>query len=191
VTTLYTVGHSRRSPQELVALLREAGVRRIVDVRRWPASRRHPHFGRAPLAATLAQAGVQYVHEVDLGGHRDTHPDSPHTSLDDPAWRGYADHMQTAAFGAALERVLAGARSDVTALLCAEALPEHCHRRFIADALLARGVAVVHLVALGSTADHQLSPTARIEPGGGLVYDGGQLRLELGPGRSSRPTKGS
>jgi uncharacterized protein (DUF488 family) len=167
---LFTVGHSTRSAGELIALLREAGIERLVDVRRFPGSRRHPQFGREALTAALAAAGIEYRHAPDLGGRRTPRPDSPNTAWRVAAFRGYADHMETPEFQAALGGLLAAAAERPTAILCAEAVPWRCHRRLIADALAARGVEVVHLLAPGRREPHALHPDARMLPGGRLVY---------------------
>lgn len=137
-------------------------------MRRFPASRRNPQFSREALAGTLAAAGIAYTHEPDLGGHRQPRPDSPNTAWRNPAFRGYADHMATPDFQAALARLMAA--PPRTALLCAEAEPGRCHRQLIADALAARGIAVQHLLAPGRAETHVLNPRARPGPQGTLTY---------------------
>lgn len=164
---LYTAGHSTRTAAELLELLGAAGVERLVDIRRFPGSRRHPQFGQEALAASLASAGIDYRHEPDLGGRRTPRPDSPHTAWRVAAFRGYADHMDTPEFAAALARLEEAAAERPTVILCAEALPQRCHRRLIADALLARGHEVVHLLAPGRAEPHVLHPDAQVLPGGG------------------------
>src|SRR6185295_8246212 len=134
VPPVFTIGHSTRAIEELLELLAEHGVRVLVDVRRYPASRRHPQFSREALAASLARAGIEYVHEPDLGGRRAARPDSQHTAWRVEAFRGYADHMETPEFKAALERLQRRAAETPTAILCAEAVPWRCHRRLISDA---------------------------------------------------------
>lgn len=165
---LHTVGHSTRGREEFIDLLRAAGVTLLVDVRRHPRSRRHPHFSREALSRALDEAGIAYRHEEDLGGHRAPVPGSPNTAWREEAFRGYADHMATAAFQAALGRVLAAPPG--TAVMCAEADPLHCHRRLLADALVARGARVVHLLAPGRSSEHAFHPRARVAPDGGLTY---------------------
>lgn len=169
-TTVYTVGHSTRRIEELVELLRAAGVRLLVDVRRFPVSRRYPHFSGPALAASLAEAGIDYRHEVDLGGHREPRPDSPNTVWRAAAFRGYADHMASPRFAAALARLEEAAGARPTAILCAEADPARCHRQMIADALVGRGAQVMHLLGPGRMESHGLHPAARITPRGGIVY---------------------
>uniref|UniRef100_A0A832MIP3 DUF488 domain-containing protein n=1 Tax=Eiseniibacteriota bacterium TaxID=2212470 RepID=A0A832MIP3_UNCEI len=174
--TVFTVGHSTLTMGEFLALLAAHGVRGVADVRAVPRSRRHPQFEREALAAALAAAGVAYAHLPGLGGRRTPRPASPHTALTDPALRGYADHMATATFAAEVERLLALAAQRPTAALCAEADAARCHRSLLADALLARGARVTHLLGPAAAASHRLHPAARIA-GGIPVYDGAALRL--------------
>jgi uncharacterized protein (DUF488 family) len=169
---VFTVGHSTRPIEDLLALLAEHGVRTLVDVRRFPGSRRHPQYSRDALAASLAAAGVQYVHEPGLGGRRAARPDSPHTAWRVEAFRGYADYMETPEFQAALERLIQRAEVETVAILCAEAVPWRCHRRLISDALVARGVQVMHIMGPGRADPHELDPNARLLPGGRLLYAG-------------------
>jgi uncharacterized protein (DUF488 family) len=182
MTVVLTAGHSTRTAAELLALLGAHGVERVVDVRRFPASRRHPHFSRDPLAAALAAAGIAYLHEPDLGGRRTPRPDSPHTAWRVAAFRGYADYMETPEFGAALARLVRLAEAERAVILCAEAVPWRCHRRLIADALVARGVEVRHILGPAAAPPHELDPKARVLPDGRLLYaPGGNLRLFEGP----------
>ena len=169
---VFTVGHSTRPIEDLLALLAEHGVRTLVDVRRFPGSRRHPQYSRDALAASLAAAGIQYVHEPDLGGRRAARPDSPHTAWRVEAFRGYADYMETPEFQAALERLIRRAEEETVAILCAEAVPWRCHRRLISDALVARGVQVMHILGPGRANSHELDPNARLLPNGRLLYAG-------------------
>lgn len=169
---MFTVGHSTRPIEELLALLTEHGIQILVDVRRFPGSRRHPQFAREALAASLAGAGIEYVHEPDLGGRRAARPGSPHTAWRVEAFRGYADHMESAEFAAALERLIQRDAQASTVILCAEAVPWRCHRRLISDALVARGIETRHILAPGRAAPHELDPNARVLPGGRLLYAG-------------------
>ena len=152
----------------------------LVDVRSFPGSRRHPQFGQEALARSLEAAGVDYRWERDLGGFRKPRPDSPHTALRSEGFRGYADHMQTTEFETALARVLRGAESRRVAVMCAESLWWRCHRRMLADAVLARGWEVLHLLPDGGLQTHRLSAAARMV-GGRLVYDVPEGQLELAP----------
>jgi uncharacterized protein (DUF488 family) len=167
-----TIGHSNRPVEVLLAMLREAGVKRLVDVRAVPKSRRWPQYDGARLKHSLAQEGIEYLWRGDaLGGFRRPVPGSPNIALDG-AFRGFADHMATPAFGAAIDELLAAADRTPTAIMCAEKLPAECHRSLITDYVLARGIDVVHLVAPGERESARLDPAARAVPGG-LVYDGG------------------
>jgi len=166
---IFTVGHSIRPQNELIAILEEARVKLLVDVRRFPGSRRHPQFGKEALSAGLAAAGIAYRHEPDLGGRREPRPDSPHTAWRVAGFRGYADHIASPEFRAALERLIAPPETP-TAVMCAEALPWKCHRQLIADALVARGIEVVHLLAAGQRQAHVLNPAAVLHRDGTVVY---------------------
>jgi uncharacterized protein (DUF488 family) len=168
--TLFTVGHSTRALDDFLALLAEQGVRLLVDVRRFPSSRRHPHFSGPALAAALQAKGIAYRHEPDLGGRRAPRPDSVNLGWRNEGFRGYADHMADPAFGAALARLRA--EPGPVAVMCAEAVPWRCHRQLIADALVARGIDVRHILGPGRAEEHRLTPGARIEPGGGVAYPG-------------------
>jgi uncharacterized protein (DUF488 family) len=169
---IHTIGHSTRELAELLALLRAHGIRRLVDVRRYPGSRRHPHFAGDALAAALRTDGLQYRHEPDLGGRRTGRRDSLHTAWRSAGFRAYADHMDTPAFGAALERLLELGSAAPVAMLCAEALPWRCHRQLIADALVVRGVEVRHILGAGPAERHALHPSAEVQGDGRLLYAG-------------------
>ena len=170
---IYTVGHSTRDLDDFLRLLVAHGVRQVVDVRRYPASRRHPHFGRDALAGALAGAGIAYHHEPDLGGRRAARSDSTNTAWRSASFRGYADYMETDAFQQALGRVIELARARPTTLLCAEAVPWRCHRQLIADTLVARGEGVSHILSPARLEPHTLSTHARILPGGVVRYPAG------------------
>lgn len=175
---IHTIGHSTRPLDEFVSLLERHAIGAIADVRRFPASRRHPHFARDALAGALDRAGIAYAWFEALGGRRPARPDSPHVALRSASFRGYADHMESPEFQAALDALLAFARARRTALLCAEAVPWRCHRQLLADRLLAAGATVHHVLSPQAPRAHRLSPMARLE-GERVVYDrGGQLVLD-------------
>lgn len=167
--TLWTIGHSTRSWEDFLALLREHRIEVLVDVRHFPASAHVPWTNKDALAASAAVAGLGYEHIVDLGGYRDPRPDSPNTGWRNRGFRGYADYMQTPAFDAALDRLVTLARTRRTAIMCAEAVPWRCHRGLLSDALLVRGVHVVHILSPGKTQDHSLTPFAKVK-GGRITY---------------------
>ena len=161
---IYTIGHSTRSLDELIGLLRQHDVKRLADIRRFPGSRRYPHFSRDSLSVSLP---IEYVHVVELGGRRDPLPDSPNTAWRNAQFRGYADHMATAEFQNALDQLL---ESDLpTAIMCAEAVPWRCHRNLVADELTRRGHEVIHILGPGASQRHVMNPMARVAEGK-LVY---------------------
>ena len=176
---VYTVGHSTRSIEEFIALVAEAGVARVADVRAFPMSRRHPQFNQETLAAALRAAGVDYVHMPALGGRRGaTRGARSRNGLwKVEAFRNYADYAETAAFRAALEALEALARERPTAFMCAEAVWWQCHRRLIADYLLARGWTVVHILAPGSRQPGELTPGAVPHADGTIEYPAPQPGL--------------
>lgn len=176
---LYTAGHSNRSASELVALLVAAGLRTVADVRRFPRSRRHPHFASEALRESLAEAGIGYQHFGELGGLRE---EPPRDLLDlvsalPAPWAAYAAHARSELFQEAFGRLLKAAElRGPLALLCAEREPEDCHRRLLADALVLSGRRVVHLVTAGERREHELHPLA-VLVGGRLAYPPRQASL--------------
>lgn len=174
--TVFTIGHSTRTLDEFLGLLAEQGVELLVDVRRFPGSRRNPHFSREALGQSLPAAGIEYLWVEALGGRRSRRAGSPHTAWRVPAFAAYADHMDGAEFAAAAGALVERARDTRLTIMCAEARPEQCHRRLIADWLTARGVTVSHMLGVHRTSQHQLPEFARVSDGR-LVYDVGQLSL--------------
>ena len=170
-TSLLTFGHGTASRDRLLALLAGAGVARIVDVRRFPGSRAHPHVRREALAAWLPAAGVAYRWEERLGGRRRLAEGSPDVWWQVEAFRAYAAHMRTVEFVAAMDLLLSESGSRV-AVMCSESLWWRCHRRLIADfAVLARGAEVRHLQHDGRLTAHPVAAGARLRDDGLLVYD--------------------
>jgi uncharacterized protein (DUF488 family) len=171
---LFSIGHGTADAGRLVALLRGAGVRQLVDVRTAPGSRRNPDMKRDEMACWLPEQGVGYRWERRLGGWRRDPPDSPDTALRNRSFAGYAAHMRTPEFRTALDELLATAREAHTAVLCSESLWWRCHRRMIADfALLARGVTAHHLMHDGRSPEHRPTDGVRLRDDGLLVYDAG------------------
>lgn len=158
-----TVGHSTRSLDALAEVLRAHGVEHVADVRTVPRSRRNPQFNRETLPEALAAYRVGYTHLASLGGLRHPHADSPNTGWRNLSFRGYADYMATPEFEAGLDELLALAGHQQVAIMCAEAVPWRCHRGLIADALLARGVGVEHILSAARRQPHRLTPFARVE----------------------------
>src|SRR5579862_961111 len=175
---LLTFGHGTASAEQMTDLLRDACVAVLIDVRTAPGSRRHPHVARAELERWLPEAGICYRWDKRLGGLRKAGPDSPDVAWQEDMFRGYAGHMRTAGFSAAVDELLAGAGTEVTAVMCAESLWWRCHRRLLADYVSqVRGVPVRHLLHDGRLEDHRLSPGLRLRDDGLLVYDAGQVPL--------------
>jgi uncharacterized protein (DUF488 family) len=169
---IYALGHSTRSQEELLDLLRRHGVCTLADIRTFPRSRRNPQFNREELAGALSREGIRYVHLPRLGGRRKGLGEaSPNRAWRNPGFRGYADYMQTAEFAAGLAELLALAAAGPVAMMCAEAVPWRCHRSLVADALLARGIVVRHLQGGRSATPHRLTPFARIA-GDQVTYPG-------------------
>jgi uncharacterized protein (DUF488 family) len=159
---IYTVGHSTRSFNELVEMVRVHGVKRLVDVRTIPRSRHNPQFNRETLSKALHKRHLNYRHMKALGGLRHARPDSINTGWRNASFRGFADYMQTPSFAAALESLIRLAGQKPTAIMCAEAVPWRCHRSLIADALTARGYEVRDIMSVTSAKPHSLTPMARV-----------------------------
>ena len=153
---VFTIGHSTRTFDQFLALLEREGIRHLVDVRRFPVSRRYPHFDAAALKASLDLAGITYEHAPAMGGRRNANPASRNVGWRNASFRGYADHMESAEFQRALDALIATAARTPTTVMCAEAVPWRCHRNLIADALLARGLCVRHILD-AATNEHVLT----------------------------------
>ena len=162
---ILTIGHSTHPIERFIALLRQHGVERLVDIRTIPRSRHNPQFNSEALAKTLEQEGIAYAHLKELGGLRHARADSINTGWRNASFRGYADYMETEEFEQALDRLLQLRAEKRCAAMCAEAVPWRCHRSLVADALVARGIPVEHILS-GSRRDvHSLTPFARIQEG--------------------------
>jgi len=159
---LWTIGHSTRSAEEFAALLIENRIEVLVDVRRFPGSRRYPHFNGENLRAFLSQHAITYDHFPELGGRRTPLKDSPNTAWRNAAFRGYADYMMTEDFTSAVARLLEMAAEKRTAVMCAESLWWQCHRALVADYAKARGVKVSHILGRGKVEEHPYTSAAQI-----------------------------
>jgi uncharacterized protein (DUF488 family) len=179
---LWTIGHSTRTEAELIELLAQNGARTLVDVRRYPASRRHPRFNREALERSLPMAGIDYVWMPELGGRRAPRKDSSNTAWRDAGFRGYADYMETDVFRGAIESLRRQAQHQRTAIMCAEQAWQECHRGLISDYLKAGGVKVTHILGRGRVEPHPWTSAARIASGK-LSYAGteepGQRRFDF------------
>jgi uncharacterized protein (DUF488 family) len=163
VPTVFTIGHSTRTLEELVAILRSHGVTALVDVRTVPRSRRVPQFNAETLAGDLAGSGIEYVLLPALGGLRKPAPDSDNMAWRNASFRGYADYMQTPAFQGGLGQLARIASARPTAIMCAEAVPWRCHRSLIGDALIVRGWRVLDLMSERSAKPHKLTDFAKVD----------------------------
>lgn len=163
--TVHTVGHSNRSLEALLGILRAHGIECLADVRSVPRSRHNPQFNAEALAKTLPLSGIDYVPVPRLGGLRRPRPDSRNLAFRNDSFRGYADYMETPEFEKGIAELLSLARAKRTAIMCAEAIYDRCHRSLIADALVCRGVETVHLLDAKKILKHPLSPAAKIVDG--------------------------
>ena len=163
--TVWTIGHSTRTIDELVAVLAAHAIEAVVDVRRFPGSRRLPQFGAAALETSLRAAGVSYTWLESLGGRRRAAPDSPNDGWDNAAFRGYADHVSSEEFAGGLQQLLTVAAGVRTTVMCAELLWWRCHRRIIADVLVSLGHEVRHIRDASDAAVHTLAPPASLVDG--------------------------
>ncbi len=159
---ILTVGHSTRTLEEFLNLLRVFKVTMIVDVRTVPRSRHNPQFNKETLPAVLKNSGIKYVHIPELGGFRRANADSVNLALENKMFRGYADYMQTKEFSESLLKLVALAEENCVAIMCAEAVPWRCHRSLISDALIARHHKVIHILTETSQINHELTPLAHV-----------------------------
>jgi uncharacterized protein (DUF488 family) len=163
LATLYTIGHSTRTSQELIAVLQAHTIQTLVDIRSFPVSRRLPHFNRESLESALPEAGIRYVWMKALGGYRKKiREDSPNTALRNVNFRNYADHMLTPEFETAIGELVRLAEQSRTAYMCAERVWFHCHRMLVSDWLVAHGHTVLHIDAEGPPRPHKLTAEARL-----------------------------
>jgi uncharacterized protein (DUF488 family) len=160
---VYTIGHSTRTLEEFIGLLKTYGVTLLVDVRTVPRSRHNPQFNKENLPSSLKPSGAKYIHMPEIGGLRRPKHDSVNLAWKKMGFRGYSDYMQTKEFTDNLLKIIALARENCLALMCAEALPWRCHRSLISDALVVRHVKVQHIISATSTITHELNETAQVE----------------------------
>lgn len=168
-TVVLTVGHSTRSLEKLIELLKVHEITAVLDVRTIPRSRTNPQFNQETLPHVLKAAGIGYQHMPGLGGLRHARPDSPNMGWHNASFRGFADYMQTAEFAVHLQALIERANENRVVLMCAEAVPWRCHRSLIADALSAHGIAVEHIIGRARAQPHMLTPWASVR-GTAIVY---------------------
>ena len=160
--TVFTIGHSIRTWDDFLEILRAQGIKRVVDVRSIPRSRRNPQFNREILSKKLRSVRIGYVHLHQLGGLRRARRDSLNMGWHNTSFRGFADYMQTAEFEAALQRLIQLSKQKPSAIMCAEAVPWRCHRSLIGDALTARGIRVEDIMNKSRAQLHTLTSFARV-----------------------------
>ena len=163
--TIYTIGHSTRTTEQFLALLKAHGIEELVDVRTIPRSRHNPQFGTEELAASLQQAGIAYTHFGKLGGLRHASKDSVNLGWQNTSFRGFADYMATPEFQTGLEELKALAEEKTVTIMCAEAVPWRCHRSLIADALTIQGWLVLHIQSRKTASPHKLTQFLNAQDG--------------------------
>jgi len=174
---LWTIGHSTRNIDQFTALLKDNGIKLVVDVRSLPGSKRYPQFNKESLADSLGEAGIRYEHFPELGGRRKPKKDSQNTVWRNASFRGYADYMETEEFREGIERLLDFANKvGPTAIMCAEAVWWRCHRSLISDYLKVSGIEVIHILDANKTEPHPFTSAARIADGA-LSYESEGDRL--------------
>lgn len=164
-STIWTIGHSTRPIEEFLGLLAEHRIEMLIDVRRFPVSKRYAQYNEVNLRGSLSEANIAYLWLPELGGRRTARRDSPNTAWRNAGFRGYADHMMTREFREGLERVMDAARSSRVAVMCAEAVWWRCHRSLISDALTVEGFNVVHIMGARTVAEHPMTAAAKIVEG--------------------------
>lgn len=168
---IWTVGHSTRAIEDFTAILESFEIQRLADVRSFPGSRRYPQFNKERLRESLARVQIEYVHMPELGGRRRARPDSLNMAWRNETFRGYADYMETKEFREALTGLVETARTQRTAIMCAEALWWRCHRSLISDFLKVKGIKVEHILETGKSEEHPFTSAARVV-NGELSYRG-------------------
>jgi uncharacterized protein (DUF488 family) len=175
LSTLYTIGHSTRTIEDLISALQAHGIQLVVDIRAFPMSRRLPHFNRENLEKSLATVGIRYLWMPELGGRRKAiREDSPHIALRNASFRNYADYMLTSEFEPAVGKLVELGSQSKTAFMCAERVYFHCHRMLVSDWLVAHGHEVLHIDAEGLPRSHKLTADSRVEAGQ-VIYRGQRL----------------
>lgn len=171
---IWTIGHSTRTIDEFISLLKENEIKLLVDVRAFPGSKRYPQFNKDGLAQSLNAHGIRYEHFPELGGRRKPKLDSHNTAWRNASFRGYADYMETEPFQKGIERLFDVAKAGPTAIMCAEAVWWRCHRSLIADYLKSRGLEVMNILGENKAEPHPYTSAARIVDGE-LSYEADSL----------------
>lgn len=174
--TVWTIGHSTRTLEELVQMLNSFKIELVADIRSYPGSRRYPQFNKESLAISLPENNVQYIHIKDLGGRRKVNPDSKNTTWRHPAFRGYADYMETDEFKHGIKELEGLALQQRTAYMCSEAVWWRCHRSMVSDYLKVNGWTVMHIMGIAKENEHPYTAPARIINGELSYEKGDELR---------------
>jgi uncharacterized protein (DUF488 family) len=169
--SIWTIGHSTHTLEEFISMLKSFDIRLLIDIRRFPGSRRYPHFNKEALERSLPAYDIGYLHSEELGGRRKANTDSENTALRHPAFRGYADYMETAAFKRAIQQLEEISLNQRSAMMCSEAVWWRCHRSLVSDYLKARGWKVMHIMSFGKAAEHPFTSAAHVI-NGELSYRG-------------------
>ncbi len=167
--TIWTIGHSTHTLEELIAMLKSFQIELLIDIRRFPASRKFPHFNKEFLTSALPENHIQYKHLINLGGRRAPRKDSHNTGWRVDAFRGYADYMETENFHEAIKDLEDLGKQKRTAYMCSEAVWWRCHRSLVSDYLKFKGWTVMHIMAVGKAEEHPYTKPAIVE-GGRLAY---------------------
>ncbi len=168
--TIWTIGHSTRTLNEFIGLLKSFQIALVADLRRFPGSKKYPHFNQEALQISLPENGIAYMHFAALGGRRKMRPDSVNTAWRNPSFQGYADYMETVAFKKAMTDLEAMASKHRTAYMCSEAVWWRCHRSLVSDFLIFMGWKVMHIMGVGKAEEHPYTSPAKIK-GNQLTYE--------------------
>jgi uncharacterized protein (DUF488 family) len=168
--TIWTIGHSTHTLEDFIAMLHSFKIKLLVDIRSYPGSRRYPHFNKENLALSLPQNGIAYLHLAKLGGRRKTNPDSKNTAWRHPAFRSYADYMESEDFKEGIRELMEVASNQNTAYMCSEAVWWRCHRSLVSDYLKHLGYTVMHIMSEKKAEEHPYTSPAKIV-NGELKYD--------------------
>jgi uncharacterized protein (DUF488 family) len=166
---VFTIGHSTRTIEDFIEILKHYHITEVVDIRSIPKSRHNPQFNGDDLAHVLRNHHIGYRHQKDLGGLRHTHKDSINTAWENASFRGYADYMQTEEFAHGIEKLIEIAQEKTVVIMCGEAVPWRCHRSLVGDALLVHGIDVEDIFSISSAKPHTLTPWAVVR-GATITY---------------------
>lgn len=162
---VFTLGHSTRKLSEFISIIKKYKIEEIADVRTIPRSRKNPQFNETHLFKFLKKHGIKYEHMKGLGGLRRPNKDSPNLYWRNASFRGFADYMQAKAFSDSLSALIKAAKKRNVAIMCAEAVPWRCHRSLIADALLVKGIKVMHIFSTTNIREHTMTKSAKVSKG--------------------------